>query len=130
MKIKDAKEWMLQAEYDLHAAEKNFEAGLNPYSIFMCHLAIEKALKSIYVLKFKKEPPKYHDLIALVKIANLDATEDMESFIRDFSAISVRARYPEDLKIALKEYDNKKTMTVLADTKKVLKWLKRKLNQK
>lgn len=130
MKIKDEKEWMFQAEYDLHAAEKNYEARLYPYAIFMCHLSIEKALKAIFVLKLKKEPPKIHDLLTLVKFVNLDAPEEISAFIRNFSAISVRARYPEDLKLSLKEYDKKKTQIVLDDTKKVLKWLEKQLNQK
>ncbi len=130
MKIKDEKEWMIQAEYDLYAAEKNFKAGVYPYTIFLCHLSIEKALKAIYFLKFKKEPPKIHDLLALVKIINLNAPEETETFVRNFSTFSVRARYPEDLKISLKEYNKKKTEMVLNNTKKVLKWLEKQLNQK
>ena len=121
---------MEQAEYDLHAAEKMFEAGVYPYTVFMCHLSIEKALKSLYLMKLKKEPPKIHDLLTLAKHVNLNAPEEITVFIRDLPSISIRARYPEDLKLTLKEYDKKKTKIVLEGSKKALKWLGKQLIQK
>ena len=36
------------------------------YAIFMCHLAIEKALKGLYQLKLEQVPPKTHNLIYLL----------------------------------------------------------------
>jgi len=41
-------EWLKQAEYDLETAEYLFSGGRYLYSVFMCHLAIEKALKGLY----------------------------------------------------------------------------------
>lgn len=130
MKIKDEKEWMRQAEYDLHAAEKMFEAGVYPYTVFMCHLSIEKALKAVYFLKLKKEPPKIHDLKALAKMMNLEIPEEIEPFVGKLTAISIPARYPEELKRTLKGYDRIKTKAILADSEKVLRWLKNKSTRK
>lgn len=45
---KDAEEWLRQAEYDLDTADAMYTTGRNFYAIFMCHLAIEKALKGLY----------------------------------------------------------------------------------
>uniref|UniRef100_A0A7C4YD27 HEPN domain-containing protein n=1 Tax=candidate division WOR-3 bacterium TaxID=2052148 RepID=A0A7C4YD27_UNCW3 len=42
------------------------EAGRYIYTVFMCHLSVEKALKGLYVKKFKKNPPKKHNLIFFV----------------------------------------------------------------
>ncbi len=41
MFIESAK-WIIQAEYDLGTAEDMFKAGRYIYTIFMCHLAVEK----------------------------------------------------------------------------------------
>jgi len=96
----------------------------------MCHLSIEKALKAIYVFKLKKEPPKIHDLKTLAKIMNLEIPEEMEPFVGKLTAISIPARYPKDLKQTLKGYDRARTRTILMDSKKVLKWMKKQLTQK
>lgn len=130
MKTQDEKEWMLQAEYDLKAAAKNYDCGLYPFSIFLCHLSLEKALKAVFCSKIKQDPPRIHDLLALSKILNLHPPDDIEIFIRNFSAVSVRARYPIDLKLALREYNKKTTGEILNNTKQAIKWLKKQLTAK
>jgi len=52
---KDHKEWILQTEYDMETADIMFNTGRYFYAVFMCHLAIEKALKGIFLLKRSKE---------------------------------------------------------------------------
>lgn len=36
--------WLLSAKYDVDTAEHMLSAGRYIYTVFMCHLAIEKAL--------------------------------------------------------------------------------------
>jgi HEPN domain-containing protein len=96
----------------------------------LCHLAIEKALKAIYYFKLKEDPPKIHDLKTLVRIMNLNIPGDIEPFVGKLTAISIPARYPEDLKSTLKKYDKKATRIILNDSKKVLKWVKTELTRK
>ena len=57
--IKYSQEWLKQAEYDAGTAEAMFKAGRNIYCIFMCHLALEKALKALYARNFDQNPPKF-----------------------------------------------------------------------
>jgi HEPN domain-containing protein len=57
-KYKPPEEWFKQADYDLETAETLFKSGKYIYTVFMCHLSIEKALKGLYAKKFKKYPPK------------------------------------------------------------------------
>ena len=127
MKLKDEKEWIAQAEYDIKAARKNFEAGLYPYAIFFCHLSIEKALKAVYVFKIKKEPPKIHDLTRLAAIINLQGPGESLEFIDKMSAVSIPARYPEELKRVLKGYTKKQTELMVEESRKVVRWLKKQL---
>ena len=81
MAVKDEKEWMLQAESDISAAETLFQGGKYIYAVFECHLSVEKALKAYYFLRYNKEPPKTHDLIFLVKTNSLAIPDDLYRFI-------------------------------------------------
>jgi HEPN domain-containing protein len=58
-KFKTSEEWFRQAEYDLGTAEAMFDAGRYIYTVFMCHLSIEKALKGLYAKKFKRTRQRY-----------------------------------------------------------------------
>ncbi|MBC7336678.1 MAG: HEPN domain-containing protein, partial [Clostridia bacterium] len=68
----EAKEWLEQAEYDFSAAEAMFRARKYIYSIFMAQLAIEKALKAIFIQKIGKTPPKTHKLVYLTEITQVN----------------------------------------------------------
>lgn len=58
---KRAVEWLRQAEYDMDTAEFMAEGGRYFYAVFMCHLAIEKALKGLYEQNLHEIPPKTHN---------------------------------------------------------------------
>ena len=68
----DSGEWFRQAQYDLGTAESLLATGRNPPVIFFCHLAIEKALKGLYVEKFDESPEKTHSLVYLVELLELE----------------------------------------------------------
>jgi len=57
------KELNLQASYDLGSARAMFQTGRYIYAVFMCHLAIEKALKGLYIAMRGSGPPKTHDVV-------------------------------------------------------------------
>jgi len=56
MKI-DVKEWQTQSDYDFNTAKAMFESGRYIYSVFMCHLSIEKALKGLFAELTESLPP-------------------------------------------------------------------------
>jgi HEPN domain-containing protein len=62
-KIKPPEEWFKQASYDLKTAGALFKTGRYVYTVFMCHLCIEKALKGLYTRNLLQTPPKTHNLI-------------------------------------------------------------------
>lgn len=121
---KDPKEWLKQADYDIDTADSLFDAGRYIYTVFMCHLSIEKALKGLFMEKLNKEPPKIHDLVFFLKKLILEPPDDMRDFIHDLNSVSVPTRYPDDLARMMKDFDKTKTQTVLKQTKGALKWLK------
>jgi HEPN domain-containing protein len=67
--------------------EAMFKAGRYIYTVFMCHLSIEKALKGIYSKKFNEEPKK--------------------SVLKFLLNISITTRYPDDIQKLLNEYDKR-----------------------
>jgi HEPN domain-containing protein len=124
MAVKDENEWFLQAEYDFETAEVNFNAGRHIFAVFMCHLAIEKAMKGVYYRQFQKDPPRTHSLAYLMEAGQIQAPESLAPFILKLSAISVPTRYPDQLREMQKVYDEERTQEYIQKSKEVLQWLK------
>lgn len=123
--IKSVQEWILQSKYDYQTAKDLFESGRYIYTVFMCHLAIEKFLKAIFVEKNKKNPFKTHDLNYLCEMIKLNLPEDIQVFLEALNELSVPTRYPDQLKAILKQYGKKRTQSILDQTNKALIWLKK-----
>ncbi len=66
-KLNPAEELTLEAEYDIETAFHLYKTGRYPYVVFMRHLSIEKALKSVFTLLYNETPPKTHNLLYLLK---------------------------------------------------------------
>ena len=122
----DKDEWFKQADYDVDTAEFMFSGERYFYSVFICHLSIEKALKGIYIRKFKDAPPKTHNLLYLLEFIDLDLPEDMYDFVFTLNRVSVLTRYPDNLQKMLEDYNREKTSEILGKSKELLRWLKEK----
>lgn len=72
------------------------QGGHYMYAVFICHLAIEKALKGLYYEKKRQVPPKSHNLIYLLNEIGIKPPQDPGKFIVKLSAASVPTRYPEN----------------------------------
>ena len=79
---KSHEEWLKQANYDLDTADYMFKGGRYMYTVFMCHLSIEKALKGLYTEKLRKEPPKTHNLLYLNELPRSKLTGYQNSAMR------------------------------------------------
>jgi HEPN domain-containing protein len=124
-KFKPTEEWFKQADYDLETAEAMFKTGRYIYTVFMCHLSIEKALKGLYAKKFQKDPPKIHNLNYFCEIVKLNLTEVLQNFVDNLNSLSIPTRYPDTLEILMKDYKKDVTEKVLKKTRELLKWLKK-----
>ena len=111
----------------MKTAEAMFSSKRYIYSVFMCHLSIEKALKGIYSQKLEGIPPKTHNLIYLVEKVKLELPDILYDFVFTLNGLSVPTRYPDDLQKLLKDYTKAKTGKILNQGKEVLKWLKTRL---
>ena len=125
--FKPPEEWFKQADYDLKTAESLFKTSRYLYTVFMCHLSIEKALKGLYAKKFRKDPPKIHNLNYLCEKISIELAEEFQDFIDRLNNLSVPTRYPDELARLLKDYKKDLTKAVLKQTKELLICLKEKI---
>jgi HEPN domain-containing protein len=125
--FKPPQEWLKQADYDLKTAESLFKTSRFLYTVFMCHLSIEKALKGFYAKKFQEDPPKIHNLNYLLEKSGIKLTEEFQDFIDRLNNLSVPTRYPDELTKILKDYKKDLTKKVLKQTKELLLCLKEKI---
>jgi len=122
---KDVKNWLDSAQYDAETAGHMFTAGRYIYTIFMCHLVLEKALKAKVEEITGRTPPKTHNLRFLLKISGLEPSEDMVTFISKLSDVSIPTRYPGDFEELVNMYDKTTAETYLKTTREVFQWIKK-----
>jgi len=94
---KSAVEWMKQAKYDFETAQAMFDSRRYIYAVFMSHLAVEKAIKGIFVQSRKEIPPKSHDLIYLSNKIELKLPDEHQISVDKLNDLSVSTRYPDEL---------------------------------
>ena len=121
---KDTENFLLSSEYDFTTAQHMLKTGRYVYVVFMCHIAIEKLLKAVVAEITGRTPPKTHNLIYLVKLANLYIPQELFDFVAKINNSSVVTRYPEDFKILITSYPEEIVREYLENTEKVLTWLR------
>lgn len=120
-------EWLKQADYDMDTAVYMHEGGRHIYAVFMCHLAIEKALKGLFYETHREIPPKTHNLIYLLNKIGIKPPSKPGKFIAKLSEASIPIRYPESLAKLQKIYTEDVVGGILADGKDMILWIKEKL---
>ena len=124
---KQPEEWFRQADYDMDTAELMLNGGRYFYAVFMCHLALEKALKGLYSQRFRELPPKTHNLIYLVEKIKLELPGDLYDSVFIINRLSVATRYPDNLERMLQDYNKERTEEILQKSEVVLRWLRAQL---
>ena len=117
-------EWYFQSDYDLETAFDMFKSGRYVYSIFMCHLSLEKVLKGLLVKTKGEYPSKSHSLIYFVEKLELKMEDSTYEFLFMLNKISVPTRYPEDLRKLVAAYSKERTDNILNRTKEIQLWIK------
>ena len=121
----DLKNWLDSAQYDLETAEQMAGAGRYIYTVFMCHLALEKLLKARVLETTGKTPPKTHDLSYLVSLSHLSPAEEVKNILAEISNLSVVTRYPTDFQKMHKDFSRERAESILARTTEVFLWIRK-----
>lgn len=111
--------WLDKAEEDLAIAKHNFEGDFYDDACFHAQQAAEKALKAVYIKKFK-ELRKIHDVALLAQ--KVDAPPEIIDIGDELNPYYIVTRYPVSEESSL-ERDDAKDAIEKAD--KVLEWAKK-----
>lgn len=87
----------------------------------MCHLAIEKALKSLVIVVTGETPPRTHNLIQLVKLGSVNLNTEQKQFIAEINTASITTRYPEELAKSLNTFSRDIAVEYLKKSGDVIK---------
>ena len=94
------------------------------YCLFFCHLAVEKELKRLYLLRREELPPTIHNLVRIVEKSGLQLDEATIKILHELTTFNIKARYEiikaEFHRKATKSY----TKTWLKQTENLLARLK------
>ena len=90
-------EWLDRAREDLDDAEFNLKGDRYRLACFLCQQAAEKALKAVYIKKFKKLM-KTHDLVILGREVNLP--EKLIGYCKELSPAYMYSRYPDVIEVS------------------------------
>mgnify|MGYP001174259440 FL=1 len=121
-------EWLSRAEFDIETADYMFQGGRYFYAVFMCHMALEKALKASYCEKLKDVPPKVHNLLYLIDKANMNPPEKLGKFLVKLNEANIATRYPESLENLMKIYTKPITFEIITNTKEAFQWIRNQLS--
>src|SRR4030042_1554598 len=123
--LKETQNWIDSSDYDFITADHMLQTERYIYVVFMCHLAIEKLLKAILHEVSGSLPSKTHDLIYLLKMADVRMPDHLSEFIGKINNASVVTRYPEDLSQILSAYPASVARDYFNKAREVLEWLKK-----
>lgn len=121
---KRTEEWLRQSIYDMDTADFMCQGGRYFYAVFMCHLAVEKAVKGLYYEKRKEIPPKVHNLIYLLSQIGIMPEEQSGKFIVRLNEANIATRYPENLLKMQQEYTEPVVKEILSQTKEFIAWIR------
>jgi len=117
----DIRLWLRQAEDDLKAAEKNLGIEVYYMASFLAQQCAEKALKALYIKKFK-ELLRVHDLVYLAK--KVEAPESVSEDCRFLSKVYIESRYPDEQYPPSELFKKKDAEKAISYANGVLKWVK------
>lgn len=91
----NAQHWMAGAHDALKAAKLLHTNGQFALCLFHAHLAVEKGLKAMIILKEDTTPPKSHNLTLLAERMGSDWSDDDRGAFDELSVYATAARYEE-----------------------------------
>ena len=121
---KDTEYWLKLSKYDIDTAKAMLKSGRHLYVLFTCQQAVEKIAKALVVEKTGAFPPKTHDLLRLLDIAGVVASDEQKQFLAKLNYYYLETRYPEQLSIISRQVNKKTGEQFFTETGRILKWLR------
>jgi HEPN domain-containing protein len=117
--------WKELSQYDLDTAAVMLEGRRYLYVGFMCHQAVEKALKALHWHFVRTEPEYTHSLSRLARKAGLlsSLVPEQIRFLDMLEPLNIGARYPSDRDLMSKTMTRDRCESILSTTKGFIAWL-------
>ena len=119
--------WAEGARYDMGTAEDILSTGRYPYALFMAHMALEKALKALFVKRTHRHAPRTHSLTMLARLIRSEVPRDMLEKLASYAGFHVQTRYPDYMYEFYEQCTEDFTRKTVEEMKGVFEWLIRKL---
>lgn len=117
--------WFKSANKDFQVAQSLFNSKYYLYSLFFCHLTIEKILKALAVKRTKQHAPYTHNLVELAQKANLSLEQIDFDLLDKLTDFNLEARYPDFKLEAYQKATKNLAGEYLQKTKELYLWLKK-----
>jgi HEPN domain-containing protein len=115
-----ARYWRDGAQEDWEVAQHLIERGNVCHGLFLVHLAVEKALKSIIVRQTADLAPRIHNLFRLAEIAQLSPSEERLRVLALVNPLNLEGRYPDSFQI---EPTKGEGQAIVERVKETFEWL-------
>lgn len=86
--------WRTGAEEDWVVALELLDKDRVRHSLFIAHLALEKALKAHVCKETRDLAPRIHNLVRLAELAALKLDEQQLDILADMNIFNIHGRYP------------------------------------
>lgn len=123
-----AKYWLELAKEDTDVAEVLLSGGKLLYAGFMCHLAVEKALKA-KIENIGGTPLKIHNLVRLANLGQVYEllSPEKRSFLASLGPLNIEARYPQSKSAIAAALTNDVCVKLIAEAKEFVQWMETQL---
>ena len=117
------------SNYDFDTAKAMLKAGRYLCVGFMCHQAVEKALKAYWSSVFTEPPLKIHSLSRLAErcMLDVDMSEEQLDFIDNLEPLNIEARYPSYKERLMKSLTDDYCASLINQTDKLMARIKSRL---
>ncbi len=124
----EAQAWWEQAQADLLAAQDILTLEHWFASAFFAHQAAEAAVKTLFIVRERRESPRTHNLPAIGE--RLQAPEDILDALTRIGPSYTMSRYPEMANaVPAKAFNREMAERIVSQAEKVLAWVEEQLKQ-
>ena len=119
--------WTDMSKYDYDTAKAMLKTKRYLYVGFMCHQAVEKMLKAIFVsTKAPETLPYIHNLTKLARAADVfeAMTVEQHDILSKLEPLNVESRYPKTKDEVFAILTDEYCQTILSETEALITWLK------
>ena len=125
---KEIENWWEQAKIDLKNAEVNLNQNIYYVCVFLCQQAVEKGLKSYFMIQRGESPGTTHSLIYLATSCHVP--QEHIDFLVKLTPEFIATRYPDVAdEIPARLYTEKTAQDILNQSKRVFVWLEKQIKK-